>query len=439
MLLLPLVLAGAAIAQPPPPPPPQNPTQPPGTVVDPGPHPGGPNSGQPLPGLDSADLAAFNSGKNLFLETITVPKGLGPRFNSDSCVSCHAQPAPGGTSPNVNNQIPAATRDGAHNQIPAFITPNGPTRAARLRRNPDGTASGGVLDLFVITGRADAPGCEAAQPNFAALIEANNLTYRIPTPLFGLGLIESIPDATLVSNLAANSTAKAAAGIIGRFNTNPNDGTITRFGWKAQNKSLLIFSGEAFNVEEGVTNELFPNERDSTSGCQFNGTPEDFTNTAAATAVGSWSGATQFANFMRYLAQPVPGPATSSTSNGQQLFTQIGCAMCHTPSVQTGASSHAQLSNQAVHLFSDLALHHMGTGLDDAISQGVAGTDEFRTAPLWGLGERIFFLHDGRAQNLLDAIADHSSEGSEAVEVVNQYNALSASQKQDLINFLRSL
>jgi CxxC motif-containing protein (DUF1111 family) len=437
-----LLFAGLAIGQPPPPPPQQQP--PPsggggGSVIDPGPRLGQPNSGQPLPNLNSADLAAFNSGLQTFLEIDDASHGLGPRFNSDSCVSCHSQPTPGGSSPPVNHQIPAGTRAGAQNQIPAFLTPNGPTRVARLRHNPDGSANGGVVDLFTIAGRADASGCNAAQPDFASLAEANNLTFRIPTPVYGAGLLESIADATLIANLAANAAAKATLGIAGRFNTSGNDGTITRFGWKAQVKSTTMFAGEAYNVEQGVTNELFPNERDSTPGCQFNPTPEDGTNTAAATAAGSWSDIVQFGNFMRNLAPPQPGPSSASTNNGQQIFAQIGCALCHTPNLETGASSKPQLSNQNVHLFSDLALHHMGTGLDDAVSQGAAGTDEFRTAPLWGLGQRIFFLHDGRSQTLLDAIAQHSSANSEANQVVNNYNALQPNQKQDLINFLRSL
>jgi CxxC motif-containing protein (DUF1111 family) len=440
-VLLPLLLSGAAFAQ-------QTPSQTNQShVADPGPRQGLAGAGLPFQTLSSADLAAFNAGKFTFLEVDAVPNGLGPRFNADSCAACHAQPAVGGSSPAVNPQISAATRNGANNQIPAFITPNGPTRVARLRHNTDGSLNGGVLALFTISGRGDAPGCNAAQPNFAELAEANNLTFRIPTPAFGSGLIEAIPDAALLANLAGNSSAstsvtasaKSGAGIQGRFNTNGNDGSITRFGWKAQNKSLVIFGGEAYNVEQGVTNEVFPNERENIPGCMFNKTPEDSTNTGAATATGSWSDIIQFGNFMRNLAPPQPATPTSSTTNGQQLFSQIGCALCHTPSLSTGPSTRPQLSNQNVPLYSDLAIHHMGTELDDGISQGIAGTDEFRTAPLWGLGQRIFFLHDGRTQNLLEAIAAHASQNSEASRIVNNFNSLQNSQKQDLINFLRSL
>ena len=429
-ILLPvLLLCGIVHAQPTPGP----------RVADPGPRLGPSAAGLPLPGLLSADLAAFNAGKDTFNEVDDVKAGLGPRFNADSCAGCHAQPAVGGSSPGVNPQILAATRNGAHNRIPPFIMQNGPVRVARMRRNADGSAAGGVVDLFTIAGRVDAPGCVAEQPDFNQLAHNNNLTFRIPTPVFGGGLIESIPDSTLMANLAANSVGKASHGIKGRFNTNGNDGTITRFGWKAQNKSLIIFAGEAYNVEQGVSNEVFPQERDNIPGCMFNTSPEDYTHFDSGTVAGSWSDTVQFANFMRYLAPPQTAPSTDSTSRGAQSFAQVGCAMCHTPSMTTGPSTRPALSNQPVPLYSDLALHHMGNGLDDAVSQGAAGTDEFRTAPLWGLGQRLFFLHDGRTSNLLDAIAAHASAGSEATQVVNQFTGLQPQQKQDLLNFLRSL
>src|SRR4029079_12891433 len=136
----------------------------------------------------------------------------------------------------------------------------------------------GVAGLFTIRGRDDAPGCNLAQPNFATQVANGDIIFRIPTPTFGLGLIENTPDLTLQANLAANAAQKAALGISGRLNTSGNDGTVTKFGWKAQNKSLNIFAGEAYNVEQGVSNEVFPNERSAVPGCVFNTTPEDHTN-----------------------------------------------------------------------------------------------------------------------------------------------------------------
>lgn len=148
---------------------------------------------------------------------------------------------------------------------------------------------------------------------------------------------------------------------------------------------------------------------------------------------------------MRFLDQPQPGPSSPSTQHGSQLFTQIGCIYCHTASFTTGQSTAAALSNIQANLYSDLLLHHMGPNLADNVGQGVAGGDEFRTAPLWGLGQRIFFLHDGRTSDLVQTIQQHSSNGnrtypsSEANGAVNNYNHLSSSDQQDLLNFLRSL
>jgi CxxC motif-containing protein (DUF1111 family) len=267
----------------------------------------------------------------------------------------------------------------------------------------------------------------------------NNISFRIPTPLFGAGLIEAIPDAAILANLAANGAAKAQLGIGGFVNRNANDGTITRFGWKAQNKSPLLFAGEAYNVEQGVTNELFPTERDETPGCVFNATPEDSTNLTAATGTAAMSDIVAFAQFMRYLAPPVPAPPNASIQRGNQVFAQTGCILCHTQTLQTGNAGTAALTNKPVQLWSDLALHNMGQGLNDGISQGLAQGSDFRTAPLWGLGARLFFLHDGRASDIPTAIQAHSSAGSEASQTVNAYNALPAQAKQDLLNFLQSL
>jgi CxxC motif-containing protein (DUF1111 family) len=197
-------------------------------------------------------------------------------------------------------------------------------------------------------------------------------------------------------------------------------------------------------VEQGVTNELFPTERDETPGCLFNTTPEDHTNLTATSLLSGISDVTGFMAFMRYLAPPPPpsvppGATAASVANGQQVFGQIGCALCHTPTLQSGNSTTAALRNQTVHLYSDLLVHNMGTGLADGIVQGTAQGNEFRTAPLWGLGQRLFYLHDGRTSDLPTAIAAHASSGSEASAVVAAFEALPAAAKQDILNFLKSL
>jgi CxxC motif-containing protein (DUF1111 family) len=353
--------------------------------------------------------------------------------------------------------VAVATDDGARNSIPFFITSDGPVREARFPFvvNSNGSLSqtpdGGVHDVFTIAGRTDAPRCNMPQPNFEQAQQLNNLIFRIPTPVFGAGLIENIPDATILANMDSNSQLKQNLNITGHPNTSGNDGTITRFGWKAQNKSLEVFAGEAYNVEMGVTNELFTNERDGApASCMFNQTPEDTTN-FDLTGAQIPSDVVNFAAFMRFLAPPTPSaqaipgnPSMQSIQNGRNVFSQVHCDLCHTPSLPTGTSSFtAALNNQNAALFSDLLVHHMGSGLADNTSQGAAGPDEFRTAPLWGVGQRVFFLHDGRATpangGLLKAIQAHASSGSEANGVISLFNQLSDQQKQDLLNFLRSL
>ncbi len=404
--------------------------------TDPGPRPplpGAPPAGQPLRGLSAADMHEFTSGLNTFTEVETVASGLGPRFNLESCAGCHAHPGVGGSSPAVNPQLAAAVSHGASNQVPPFIQSTGPVRVVRFKQAPNGQPDGGVHDLFVITGRSDAPaGCSIAQPDFS---NVNNLSFRIPTPLFGVGLIESIADSTLTANLTANLQRKQSLGIHGAFNTSANDGTITRYGWKAQNKSLLMFAGEAYNVEMGVTNELFPQEREDNPACATNALPEDATNLVT----GGLSDIESFSLFMRLLAPPQPGPPNPSVNNGRALFDSAGCTMCHTPILQSGKSSFDGLSNQAVNLYSDLALHNMGQVLNDNITQGQANGGQWRSAPLWGLGARIFLLHDGRTTDLVQAIQLHDSAGSESQQVIQNFQQLNAQQKQDLLNFLRSL
>src|SRR6266550_4574802 len=368
----------------------------------------GVNAGQPLASVTASpnDLAFFQTGFAQFNEDQTVTgdnPGLGPRFNLDSCGACHSQPAPGGTSPasgifpnvgpNPQSQVIAnGIVNGSTNTIPYFVFANGPVREARFPfffdqfGNPNLNApNGGVEDLFTVSGRTDAGSCSLQQPSFNAARMTNNIIFRIPTPTFGTGLMANIDDSTLLANHAAQANNRL--GISGAFNHNGNDGT---------------------------------------------------------TASTVTSDAGLFNTFMQFLDQPTPSTASpggaASIANGRQLFRAIGCALCHTPSFTTQASHLTPgLSNAAANLFSDIEIHHMGIGLADNVSQGGAGGDQFRTSPLWGLGQRIFFLHDGRTSNLLSAIEAHQSSGSEATQVEENFDLLSPSQQQDLLNFLRSL
>jgi len=450
-----------------------------------------------LPDLSCEEIEVFEKGKATFQEIdfVTNPNtegtggGLGPRYNSISCAGCHIHPAVGGSSPAINPQIEAAKAGGARNDLPPGITRDGPIREARFKwlmdandklvSNPHNGSivpDGGVHALFTISGRSDANGCNISQPPFTAAEKLKNLIFRIPTPLYGAGLIEAIDDETINANalteneqVGKENQAKykmfhelSISGKVGRGKQNKsgNDSTVTRYGWKAQNKSLLLFAGEAYNVEQGVTNELFTNERDEEKtplpvACKANPTPEDKTDYSKGvngTIDNSASDLTLFTAFMRMLAPPEPTCGTLFTPacapnivSGKKVFDEIHCSACHTPKLKLSTASYTAINTNGdsprtyAELYSDLLLHDMGNGLSDDIQQGAASGSEFRTSPLWGVGSRLFFLHDGRARNLPDAIAAHSSVGSEANKVIKLYDELPDEKKQHLIDFLRSL
>ncbi len=445
-------------------------------------------------------------------------KGLGPAFNANGCFTCHSQPTIGGTSPPKNPQIAVAHAFGATNaeNLSSFVRPTGPIREARFIFDQNDTSfnnlDGGVHELFTIAGRSDAsPNCQLLQPDFNGQIHNHNVIFRIPIPTFGEGLVENVTDNDLANNLNNFANDKASFHVAGRFNRNGNDGTITRFGWKAQNKSMLLFAGEAANVEMGVTNEIFQNEKVPGLSCALNPTSEDNTHVPAIAGPGADPSSTaslvssaieNFALFMRLNGAPsqcafnsgvdangaarcialndtstsAQAAASAKIARGKLLFGApsnggMGCILCHSETLTTGPSDIVGLSNRLFTPFSDFALHHMGATLADGINQGLAGADEFRTAPLWGTGQRLFFMHDGRAtgQNaLVQAIEAHFSDpnvcfntsssegftvnghrflpgtsaqscGSEANESVRQFNALCKADKDAVLAFLRSL
>jgi CxxC motif-containing protein (DUF1111 family) len=444
--------------------------------TDPGVQSGNRGTGAALPTVlsdsPSGILAFFNDGLGRFQEVESVSgganNGLGPRFNSNSCSSCHAQPAVGGTGAAVNPQFQFTSNGTAPaDTTPYFITSNGPTREARFPFffNSNGTVNynapnGGVENLFTVSGRSDAGTCSLPQPSFNIAGQDNNIIFRIPTPTFGAGLIENLDDSTLLINQANNKNNRF--GISGTFNHNGNDGTISRFGWKAQNKSLHIFAGEAYNVEMGISNMLFtqdrplPGEDQLQTGFPANclnlagkGYPEDVSNPAASPQSAVLDDVSAFSNFMRTLAPPPPGGvllngqqvSAQTIAAGASLFSAVGCAACHnaTPGTTQVSNITGSLSNVPVNAYSDIEIHHMGSGLADNVSQGGAGGDQFRTAPLWGLGQRIFLLHDGRTTNLNSAIEAHASNGSEATSVEDNFDNLNSTQQQEILDFLRSL
>jgi Di-haem oxidoreductase, putative peroxidase len=438
----------------------------------------------------SDGLLGADTGEDPRLATKSNSSGLGARFNGDQCTVCHSQPAIGGSGgfavPNPQdppNQQRAAEnpmfsliphRKGGANRVPSFITQYGPIREARFVRKSDGSPDGGVHQLFTIVGRTDTQltGCTQSllpQPDFESEQRSDNVRFRIPTPLFGLGLVEAIQDSEILARHEATAPWRTRLGIQGIPNRSGNDGTITRFGWKAQNKSLTIFAVEAYNVEMGVTNDGFGQSTDETPECngvnknEFNDItrtdPDDSRNQSFYNPLHILPDWLEFAIFMRELAPPAPVAPSPSAERGKTLFGRaddpnVGCALCHTPQMVTpGALETAALANRKVDLYSDLLIHHMGAKLADGISQGAAAGDMFRTPPLWGVGQRRFFLHDGRTSDLLTAIQAHASalQGecdhgsatcyppSEANAVIGRFNRLTTDDKQAIVDFLRSL
>src|SRR5262247_259395 len=418
----------------------------------------------------------------IFPQFHTNSAGLGARHNADQCFGCHFQPTLGGSggflvpNPGQGTPLPAEnpmfrlipTRFGKRNVAPSFQQQFGPIREVRFKFKPDGTGDGSVHQLWVVTGITTdptIPNCSIAQPDFAGELAKGNLSFRIPLQMLGLGLIDSIQDREILARQAATASDRAALGIGGKPNRSGNDGTITRFGWKAQNKSITIFAGEAYNVEMGISNEAFPTAKEEDPGCQGPKKPEpndairmekdDSQNKGFDNPLHILPDWMQFQLMMRFTDGPAPDPHPSaSAQRGRVVFERVGCALCHTPQMQTAPVMLSPvLQDRPVNLFSDLMLHHMGANLADNIIQGQAGPDEFRTTPLWGVGQRIFFLHDGRTSDLLEAILAHFSPpsapdprhhdpaypASEANGVIRNFKELSIHDKQSVLDFLRSL
>src|SRR5215470_1405638 len=374
---------------------------------DPGVRQGSPGAGAPLNGLTPIELSMFNEGlqRAIQLEAVcddcsdltlgalidpaqanfitkTNSAGLGVRFNGDQCLACHNQPALGASGgflvPNPQdppNQFRKPEnpmfdliphRKGATNHVPSFITQFGPIREVRFAKNPDGTPDGGVHQLFTIVGRSDI--FPAAQTNtctaevlpptdFETQFANGNVRFRIPLQTFGLGILDGIQDREILGRHDATATLRKELGILGVPNRSGNDGTVTRFGWKAQNKSITMFAGEAYNAEMGITTELFPQAVDETPECTFDKSePNDIVRMDADDSrnqgfnnplheVPDWL---MFGLFMRFLDAPKPAPFSASAQRGEQLFGTgpdnpgVGCVVCHTATMVTPPKSETE-------------------------------------------------------------------------------------------------
>ena len=366
---------------------------------------GAPQFGDALPGLDAVSRQAFVLGREEFEAVETAAGGLGPIFNGKSCVECHSDGATGGAS------VITVTRFG---------------RMLNGKFDPMDQFGGSLLQRFAID--------PAAQEHVP--VEATVVAQRMATPIFGAGLIEAIAD----QDILLNAQRRQADGVQGRVSmvTDVVSGKqrVGRFGWKAQQATLLAFSGDAYVNEMGITNRFFPKENAPNGNAallaRFDLVADVEDAVDPATGKGDIDHA---ADFMRLLAPPPALRLSVSAAAGGKLFSQINCNSCHLPVMMTGANRLPALSYQPVALFSDLLLHNMGA-LGDGIEQGNAKGSDIRTAPLWGLRARTRFLHDGRATTLGDAVLGHAGEGAVARD---RFKALNAIQKQQLFDYLKSI
>jgi CxxC motif-containing protein (DUF1111 family) len=364
-----------------------------------------PEVGGPLPGLLPDELSRFTAGRDVFEEVEDVADGLGPVFNADSCAACHDAPVTGGGGNLVETRF-GRTTNGAFDPM---------------------TSQGGSLIQTTGIGAQGACVFVGEQVPPEATIRAGRRT----TPLFGLGLVDAVPDGALL--LLAAYESRYHPEKAGRANivTDVTTGrqAVGRFGWKSQVPSLLHFSADAYLNEMGITTPFFPNENCPQGDCALLACdpvpdPED-----------DGTDVHRFHDFMQMLAPP-PRPSLDRVqAAGSRVFDQIGCASCHVRTLATGPSSVRALRYRAFQPYSDFLLHDMGP-LGDGIEQGLARGGEMRTAPLWGLHMLATYLHDGRATTIADAILAHDGQGRTARD---RFAALPAAEQAWLLAFLGSL
>jgi CxxC motif-containing protein (DUF1111 family) len=429
--------------------------------------------GNPLPGLSATQAANFTVGQAQFQVFDGPADGLGPIFNAESCVVCHTQPI---TSPN-----PSITPNGANPGTLNGITTGGASAITEIRAgklNADGSFNpltnedGTLFHLSSLTPasayQSGAAGFDTVPSQETVPLDATIIAHRKTTPIFGAGLIEAIPDATIevnVHNPAVDGVTGRAAVLsdpvttaIAASGVGPSN-FVGRFGWKCQEATLLAFAGDAYLNEVGITNRFFTTDLapDGNQAALVSAEPLGYSlntpnspttqltpttlqdlpaNPALPESPTNKDDIARFTDFMELLAPPPVLPLSAQAIQGQQLFTSINCVACHKPSMQTGPSNVSPaLAFRPVPLYSDLLLHQMGS-LADGIAQANAQPTEMRTAPLWGLRARAPYLHDGRAQTILQAILLHDGE---ALTIKNRFAALPDSEQQAIIAFLQSI
>jgi len=360
-----------------------------------------PAFGDSLPGLTPSQRAAFADGLADFTEVEEVEGGLGPVFNEASCAACHSVPAVGAGSARLEIRFGTLTND---------------------QFDPLGQFGGSLIQDHAIDGFL----AESVPA------EATIVARRRSTPLFGLGLVDAVPDGDFF--LIAAQEAQRNDGTAGRVHMVPDlvhGGTaVGKFGWKAQVPSLKQFAGDAYLNEMGISNPLFQAENCPSGDCQY---LEDHNPAPGLNYDGE--GAGKLADFMTMRDAPPRAPVRGRADAGEKVFSEIGCSSCHLPTLKSGRSDISALRNRPFHPYSDFLLHDMGS-LGDGIVQGDAKGGEIRTAPLWGLRMITTFLHDGRASTLEQAILAHEGQGRAARQ---RFSALDAKKRADLLEFLKSL
>jgi len=364
-------------------------------------------AGDPLPGLSAQELALFEAGRTAFNRQFTPEDGLGPRFNENSCEACHTEPMAGGTGETI---VTKATRTGSDGRCDLLSSQGGEN--IRLRVTPAAATLG------------------AARPDLPR--EATHRARFIIPFLYGLGIAEAVPQERL--DALADPDDRDGDAISGRVGRDAS-GRPARFGRKADQATLTDFVEGAFRLEMGVTTPAHPSESAAGSiptvvdGADLAPEPE-VADTELQDVVA----------FVRLLAPPSPPEPrddawSSAVEQGRTLFSSLGCAGCHVPTLQAGRSAISAIQGQIIALYSDLLLHDMGPGLEGTCAPG-ASTTEWRTEPLMGLRYRRLFLHDGRAGRVIDAVLSH---GGEAQAARDRFAALDRVTQESLMRYLDTL
>ena len=356
--------------------------------------------GDPVPNLAPDELRLFNQGMAVFATVFSPATGLGPLFNSTSCAECHNDPTLGGYGDSVEIHT-TAYHPGAVCQT---LDANGGPVVQQH-------ATPALQDALHIT----------SEPMPAG---GTGIGHRTTPVIFGLGLLDAVSDYT-IKGLAR---VRRPFGVRGRAAVLAN-GSVGRFGRKAAVSSLDEFNAGAFFNEMGITNTLNPVEG------TVAGTPLPKGVDPAPDPELSPKSLFAADAFVRFLAPVAPLPLTEEGKYGRMLFTQIGCATCHTPTLETGPSRYQALRFKRINAYTDLLLHDMGDQEAD-ICNGVATPQEFRTQPLMGMQFLDMFMHDGESATIEEAVQRHGGEGS---TVRDRFMRLSPRQRAAIVSFVSAL